>query len=526
MYQLHFWFVAIITCILTFLCSLLNPDGWILFLISIILFVVGIYDILQVRSNILRNYPVIGHLRYILLFIRPEIRQYFMESEQDGTPFSAELRHIVYARSSNLMGSLPFGTELDIHRSGYEWLNHSIQPKVLPTSESRILFGEDNCEQPYLSSRLNISAMSFGALSQSAILALNLGAKIGNFAHNTGEGGITPYHLQHKGDLIMQLGTAYFGCRTKDGNFCRKLFQDKANLPNVKMIEIKISQGAKPGHGGMLPASKITAEIANIRGIAADKDCISPAYHSEFSNPIELLNFIAELRLMSHGKPVGFKLCMGNKIEFMNICKAIYKSNKYPDFITIDGAEGGTGAAPLEFTDFIGMPLNEGLSFAHNCLVGANLRKNIRLIASGKIITGFDMLCKIALGADVCNSARGMMFALGCVQSRSCHNNTCPTGITTQNPSRWRAIDVDSKGRYVANFHHATMRSCLEVAGANGLDSLSKMHPSSIYRRISQTQVSDYDKIYSILRPGELLKGTAPQDIQDLWNIADGESFI
>lgn len=489
--------------------------------------VIGIYDCLQKRHNILRNYPVIGHLRYMLESIHPQIQQYFIERNTEETPFSREQFEVIKERATNAIDDLPFGTQRDVKANGYEWINHSLSPTKVIAEEVKVLVGGKDCRQPYLASRLNISAMSFGALSPNAVMALNRGAKLGHFAQNTGEGGLTPYHLQEGGDIIWQIGTGYFSCRTPDGQFDAQQFRDKAQHSAVKMIEIKLSQGAKPAHGGILPAAKISQEISVIRGVPMGKDCISPPAHTTFSSPIGLLAFIAQLRELSGGKPIGFKLCIGVKREFLGICKAMLKTGIMPDFITVDGGEGGTGAAPLEFTDFIGMPLNEGLSFVNNALIGCGLRDEIRIIASGKIVTGFDVICKTALGADMCNAARSMMFTLGCVQSRKCHTNECPTGVATQNPKRYYAIDVDEKSQYVQRYHHATLKNFREILGAAGIDHPDNLRRSRIYRRVSQEQVLRYTVLYPEIEKNCLRNNQAiPDNFAKPWQQAQAESFV
>lgn len=499
-------------------------------------FLVGLYDIFQRKHNVLRNYPIIGHLRYLLLFIRPEMQQYFIETEQSGRPFNSEMRNSVYRRSSfhytlkhfgKLRYTIPFGTQLDVYAPGYEWFKQSLKPTKLPDSASRIVVGGPDCRQPYEASRLNISAMSFGAISKHAIRALNRGAKHGNFAHNTGEGSLTPYHLQEGGDIIWQIGTANFGCRTKDGRFCAEQFKEKAAHPHVKMIEIKLSQGAKPGHGGVLPAAKITPEIAKIRGIEMGADCDSPAANPEFSTPRQLLGFVDKLRNLSDGKPIGLKICLGSPLEFLCLCKAMLEMKIYPDFITVDGAEGGTGAAPPEFSDAIGMPLLDALAFVQFALVGTNLRQYMRLIVSGKIVDGISMARVMALGADMCNSARGMMFSLGCIQSLKCNTNMCPTGIATQNPKRMYALNVDDKAPKVAGFQAATIRSFLDVLGAMGLSSVDDIGPSHICRRTeSSGYYQTYHDIYPMCQPGDILKGNVSKHRQAYWKAATSEHFI
>ncbi len=423
-----FFIVSIASLFLVLVVQFFWPPIWYFLVIVIPYILIGLYDLYFNIHNILRNYPVLGHFRFFFEFVRPEIQQYFINTNQSGRPMNRETRSIVYQRAKNVNDTLPFGTQQDIDSAGYEFAYHSLNPKNVPETASRIIIGNRDCQKPYDASHLNISAMSFGAISSNAILALNKGAKTGHFAHNTGEGGISSYHLEHGGDLIWQIGTGYFGCRSKNAGFDPVEFKRKAAFDSVKMIEIKLSQGAKPSSGGILPAVKVTPEIAKFRGVEPHQDCISPPYHTEFSTPEGLLEFIARIRELSEGKPVGFKLCLGKHSEFMGICKAMLKTKILPDFISIDGAEGGTGAAPIEYSNFLGASINNAIAFVHNCLVGTNLREHIKIIASGKIANGFDLLSKIALGADSCSVARAMMFALGCVQSLRCDKNTCPTG--------------------------------------------------------------------------------------------------
>ncbi|MCP4383151.1 MAG: FMN-binding glutamate synthase family protein [Hyphomicrobiales bacterium] len=487
---------------------------------------VGLYDLFLSGKNVLRNYPVIGHLRYGLEFISPEIRQYFIETNQSGRPYNRQQRNLVEERSQNKPGYQPFGTQYDINDIGYNSANHSLVPKKASEADSRIRFGGSECKQPYNASRLNISAMSFGALSPNAIHALNAGAKIGNFAHNTGEGGLSPYHLAGGGDIIWQIGTGYFGCRTKDGDFDPDSFKEKANLPAVKMIEIKLSQGAKPSHGGVLPAAKVDEEIARIRGVEPHRDVISPPAHTAFSTPEGLLEFVVQLRELSDGKPVGFKLCVGKRSEFMAICKAMIKTGTLPDFITVDGAEGGTGAAPVEFSDRLGMTINEALVFVRNCLTGSGLRDKIRIIGSGKVISGFDMVEKVALGADTCNAARTMLFAIGCIQAVRCNTNTCPSGVATQDPKRWRAVDIDVRKQNVANYHDQTVESFLDIVGAMGFSSPSDLSPSDIYRRIADEMNQPYSRIYNYIETDHFLNNDAIHpDFKEDWEKARAEHF-
>jgi glutamate synthase domain-containing protein 2 len=501
------------------------PFAW--FAVIIIPYIlIGFYDLFVSRSNVLRNYPVIGHLRYGLEFISPEIRQYFVETEHSGRPFNREQRTLVYRRSDGKDDLQPFGTQYDVATVGYETAEHSLSPKKVPETEARTVVGGRDCTKTYSASRLNISAMSFGALSPNAIEALNSGAKLGNFAHNTGEGGLSKYHLAGGGDIFWQIGTGYFGCRTKDGHFDPVQFAERSNIDVVKMIEIKLSQGAKPSHGGVLPGAKVNEEIAEVRGVPVGRDCISPPTHSTFSNPQGLLEFVANLREHSGGKPTGFKLCIGRKSEFMGICKAMVESGVTPDFITVDGSEGGTGAAPLEFSDRLGMTANEGLIFVHNCLVGIGKRDQIKLISSGKIATGFDMVQKIALGADMCNAARTMLFAIGCIQAVRCNTNTCPSGVATQDWRRMRAVVVDERKYNVANFHRENIRNFLELVGAMGLSSPDELTPFHIYRRLADETQKTYGELYQYLEPGELLdpSGTSNSYTRD-WKAAKADAF-
>lgn len=496
-----------------------------LLIIVLPLIALGIYDIYS-RHNVLRIYPVIGHLRYMFEFIRPEIQQYFVATNLSGRPFNREMRTLVYERANGVEDVHPFGTEHDINVEGYEFAQHAISVKKVPEEAARTMVGGPDCKKPYNASRINVSAMSFGAISKNAVRALNRGAKLGGFAQDTGEGGLSPYHLMEGGDIIWQLGTGYFGCRTPEGKFDDQAFIEKANLDNVKMIEIKISQGAKPSHGGLLPGAKINEEIAAIRGIPVGKDCLSPPDHSEFSTPTELLYFVKKLRDQTGGKPVGFKLCIGKRSEFMGICKAMLKTNILPDFITVDGAEGGTGAAPLEFTNRFGMPINEGLAFVHNCLTGINVRDKIRVIASGKIASGFDIVLKIALGADMVNMARAFMFSVGCIQALRCHTNTCPTGVTTQDPKRARALVVKRKAVHVKTFHATSMKSFLDMVGAMGVDHPDKLTPKMVYYRLTEGDSLDFSQVFHYIEPGHLLKtgGIHPFFAED-WAASSAEHF-
>ncbi|HEY6218728.1 MAG TPA: FMN-binding glutamate synthase family protein [Gemmatimonadaceae bacterium] len=489
------------------------------------LIVLGLVDVTQTHHSVRRNFPIIGHGRYLMEMVRPEINQYFVESNSDGKPFSRNERSVIYQRAKGALDTLPFGTQRDVYASGYEWINHSLAPKAPDHTAERVKVGGPQCTQPYSASIFNVSAMSYGSLSKNAVLALNRGAKMGNFAHNTGEGGLSPYHLEPGGDIIWQIGTGYFSCRNKDGTFSLAEFQKRAQLPQVKMIEIKLSQGAKPGHGGILPARKLTQEIIDIRGVEPGKDVISPPAHTAFNTPAGLLEFVQRLREASGGKPVGFKLCIGKRREFLAIVKAMRSTGIQPDFITIDGAEGGTGAAPMEFSDFVGTPLNDGLSFVHNALVGAEMRDGIRLIAAGKVHTGFHIATKVALGADMCNAARAMMFALGCIQALRCNSNKCPTGVATQDPELVAGLDVTDKSVRVARFHKETVKSFFEVLGAAGFERPEELRPWNVMRRVSTTEIRNFSEIYPLAEPGELVGPTPSGTLARAWQAASPDRF-
>ncbi len=515
--------------ILTFIAVGLAQAYWPPILWSLVVFVpiflLGIYDVTQHEHTILRNYPVIGHARYLLESVRPEIQQYFIESHTVGAPFSREERSVVYQRAKSELDTVPFGTQHDVYEVGFEWVNHSMRATHASKDQPRVMIGGPDCKQPYSASTLNVSAMSFGSLSPTAVLALNSGAQLGGFSHNTGEGGLSPYHLKNGGDLVWQIGTGYFGCRTLEGEFNPEMFKENAAQPSVKMIEIKLSQGAKPGHGGILPGAKVNAEIAKIRGVEIGKDVISPPSHHAFSTPMEFCAFIGRLRELSGGKPVGFKLCVGRPSEFLAICKAMIETGIKPDFITVDGKEGGTGAAPLEFSNSVGMPMREGLRFVHNALVGSGLRKDIKIIASGKVVNGFDMVRAFALGADACNSARGMMLALGCIQALRCNSNVCPTGVATQDASLYGGIVVPDKAERVKRFHRATVQSFLELAAAAGVKDPQNIDPSYVMRRIDLTTIRTYEDLYPTIESGALVSGSAPDWIKRDWDRATHLNF-
>jgi glutamate synthase domain-containing protein 2 len=498
-------------------------------LIPILIFgaltLLGVRDLMQKGHAVLRNYPISAHIRFLLEEIRPEMRQYFFESEKDGMPFSRDIRAVVYQRAKMQLDKRPFGTQEDVYREGYEWMHHSVSPKAHAEEKFRVTIGGPDCAKPYSASVFNISAMSFGALSPNAVRALNAGAKKGGFAHDTGEGGFSPYHSEMGGDIIWEIGSGYFGCRHLDGTFDPDAFARVASADQIKMVELKISQGAKPGHGGVLPAAKVSEEISKIRGVAMGEDCISPASHRAFSTPTGMMQFIGEMRRLCGGKPTGFKLCIGHPWEFLAICKAMIETGIYPDFIVVDGNEGGTGAAPLEFMDHLGMPMREGVNFVHNALIGINARDRIRLGASGKIATAFDMARAMAIGADWCNSARGFMFSLGCIQSLSCHTDRCPTGVATQDPTRARALYVPLKIDRVHNYHHATLHSLAELIAAAGLEHPQELCPIHFSQRTSTTQVKSFAQLYPSLRPGELLEGTEDTRFADAWRMARADTF-
>lgn len=521
-----FYLVLAATFLTFFLGWLAHPGWYAATCIFAALTAVGILDMSQKRQAVRRNYPIIGNLRYFFETIRPEMRQYFIEDDNDESPFSRVDRSLVYQRAKQQVDKRPFGTQENVYLPDFEWINHSMEPAQPDSIDFRIEVGGPDCTQPYSLSVLNISAMSFGALSANAVLALNKGAALGEFAHDTGEGGVSRYHLEHQGDLIWNIGSGYFGCNDGKGNFSEEAFIQRARLDPIKMIEIKLSQGAKPGHGGMLPAAKVSPEIAEARGIPIGVDCISPPRHSAFTTPIELLHFIARLRELSGGKPVGFKFCLGHPWEWFAIAKAMLKTGITPDFIVVDGAEGGTGAAPIEFSDHVGTPLREGLRLVHNTLVGIGLRERIKLGASGKIITAFDMARSFALGADWCNSARGFMFAVGCIQAQACHTDKCPTGVTTQDPKRQKALDVDDKSVRVANFHINTLSALSELLAAAGLRHPKELRPHHIVKRIANGEVRVLSALYPDLEKGELLQGKFRSNLfRTAWPMAQAESF-
>jgi glutamate synthase domain-containing protein 2 len=530
--RLSIFAICITGAVASGITLLLGIPNWYWFFILATLTIIGIYDCIQTKHAILRNYPVLGHMRFLLEFIRPEIRQYFIEGDNDKTPFSREQRTLVYSRSKAVSDEIPFGTTLDVMAPGYQWINQSFAPTNLSTHDFRIEIGGKDCTHPYSASIFNISAMSFGSLSANAILALNLGAKKGGFAHDTGEGSISQYHRIHGGDLIWEIGSGYFGCRNKDGTFNAEKYAQNALDPQVKMIEIKLSQGAKPGHGGILPGNKVTAEIAAARGVTEGECCISPASHHTFSTPIEMLHFVKHLRDLSGGKPVGFKFCVGHPWEWFGVVKAMLETNIRPDFIVVDGSEGGTGASPVEFTNHVGTPLQDGLRLVHNTLRGVNLRDQIKIGCAGKIISAFDMAVAFALGADWCNSARGFMFSIGCIQAQVCNTGFCPTGVTTQDPQRQKALVVPNKAERVFNFHNETLKTLKDLVEAAGLHHPSEIDASHIVRRISKDEVRLLSFLLPEMPEGLLLNAShidlslnLPRVYELFWHRAQASSF-
>lgn len=505
--------------------SLLIPELLWGLVLTVPVGLMAVQDYFQTRHTIRRNFPFLGRLRYWAEMVRPGVQQYFIENDSEGRPFSKEQRSLVYQRAKGVLDTKPFGTQLNVNEVGYEWVNHSMVPKHVDPKSLRVTIGGPDCTQPYSASVLNISAMSYGSLSKNAILALNGGAKDEEFAHNTGEGGVSPHHLGPGGDLIWQVGTGYFGCRAADGGFCADKFTLTAKSPNIKMIEIKLSQGAKPGHGGILPAKKVTPEIAAIRGVPMGQDVLSPPAHRAFSTPIEMMKFIKLCRNLAEGKPIGIKFCLGKRREFISLCKAMVETGICPDFIVVDGGEGGTGAAPLEFTNHVGAPGTEGLIFVHNVLVGFGLRENIKLGATGKITSGFDMAKVMALGADFCYSARAMMLALGCIQALVCNTNTCPTGVATQKKDLMGGLVVPDKRKRVGNFHKETVESLAEMVGSMGLEGCHQLRPWHILRRISVNETRHYGELYDFLDHEELLQDELPPDYERAVRAASAHDF-
>ncbi|ORJ60637.1 FMN-binding glutamate synthase family protein [Geothermobacter hydrogeniphilus] len=524
-YRLVPFQASIVLSLLCLLLSFVSIWFFLLFLLFGAAVLLGVYDQKQKKRSLPRNYPIWGRMRYFIEGLGPALRQYIVESNKEGKPFDRDFRSLVYQRAKNIEAKKAFGTELDVYSPTHVWVGHSIAPRPVAEDLPRVEIGGPDCGRPYSASIFNISAMSFGSLSANAILALNKGARKGNFYHTTGEGAISRYHRQPGGNLVWQIGSGYFGCRAADGSFDPGLFAETAADDQVKMIEIKLSQGAKPGHGGILPAAKITAEIAETRKIPMGIDCVSPAYHSAFSTPLELIEFIARLRELSGGKPVGFKFCLGHPWEFLAICKAMLEVGTGPDFIVVDGAEGGTGAAPLEFSDRLGFPLREGQTFVHNALVGCNLRDRIKIGASGKIATAGSIGAALAFGADYTNAARSFMFCLGCIQAQECHTNHCPVGVATQNRELQKALDPDIKADRVCNYHRNSLRVLNEIIAAVGLDHPRELQPSHIFQRTGTVGIKTYAELYTRLEKGELLEGTEHPVYARYWLMAQAESF-
>ncbi|WP_067570177.1 FMN-binding glutamate synthase family protein [Nocardia acidivorans] len=495
-----------------------------LLVVLVLLLVVGVYDIIQKRHSILRNYPVLGHMRYLLESVRPELQQYFIERNYDGRPFDRDIRTMIYERAKGIHGELSFGTERDVEEVGYEYLVHSIAPVPEPDQPPRVLIGGPDCTQPYSMALLNVSAMSFGALSANALRALNRGAALGGFAHDTGEGGLTPYHLDGGGDLIWEIGSGYFGTRTADGHFDPDRFAEQVAHQQIKAVSIKLSQGAKPGLGGVLPAAKVSPEIAEFRGVPVHEKCVSPAAHSAFTTPRELIRFVARLRELSGGKPIGFKLCVGSRVEVLALCKAMHAEHVTPDFIIVDGAEGGTAAAPLEYEDHVGLPLTDGLMIVHNALVGAGLRDRIKLGASGKVAVGNDIVKRLIQGADFTLAARAMMMAIGCIQAQRCHTNECPVGVATQDPRRARALDVADKTERVYRYQQATTVQATQIMASLGVCEISQLSPHLLRKRISPTEQRSYAELYEWLTPHQLINDTPDSWVPD-WVAADPDTF-
>ncbi|MFG1297705.1 FMN-binding glutamate synthase family protein [Xanthobacter variabilis] len=520
-------FIAVtLGAVISVILSFTSHQWWlIVFCVLFPLVLLGVFDVTQPDHSLLRNYPVIGSMRWLFEAIRPYLRQYLMEDDLSEKPYNRDERSLVYARSKNEEDRQPFGTELDTYAAEYEWMTHSLAPTPVSKEPFRVMVGGADCSRPYSTSVLNVSAMSFGSLGGNAIEALNLGAKRGGFYHDTGEGSLSKYHRIHGGDIVWEIASGYFGCRNPDGTFSAERFRERAADDQVKMIEIKLSQGAKPGHGGMLPGAKVTPEIAEARGIPVGKDCISPARHSAFSTPAEMMEFVGRLRELSGGKPVGLKLCVGHPTEVFAMVKAMLKTGIHPDFIVVDGSEGGTGAAPHELADHVGMPLREGLIIVRNALVGTGLRSQVRLAASGKVTSGFSMAANMAIGADWCNAARAFMFSLGCVMSMRCHTGECPTGVTTNDPHLQRGLVVEEKAERVRNFQQHTVAALAELVAAAGLSHPSELVPSHIWHRVSPNEVKRLDRIYPFLPADILLSAPDSTHYAGDWAAADPDSF-
>lgn len=516
--------VPVLLAVAAVVAAAFGSPGWIVAaVVFTVLAAIGIYDLIQKRHSVLRNYPILGHLRYLLEMVRPELQQYFIERNFDGRPFDRDKRSLIYERAKGTAAELSFGTERDIDAAGYEHLVHSTAPVEVPTTPPRVRIGGPDCTHPYDMALLNVSSMSFGALSANALKALNAGARRGGFAHDTGEGGLTPYHLGGA-DVVWEIGSGYFGCRTEDGRFDPEEFARKAADDRVKGLSLKLSQGAKPGIGGVLPAAKVSAEIAEYRGVPQGEKCVSPAAHKEFSTPRGLIRFIGRMRELADGKPVGFKLCVGSRVDVLAICKAMLEEGIAPDFIIVDGAEGGTAAAPLEYEDHVGLPLTDGLMTLHNALVGCGLRQQIRVGASGKVATGADIVKRLVQGADYTNSARAMMMAVGCIQSQRCHTNKCPVGVATQDPKRARALDVEDKSTRVFRYQQATVAQAMKIMASMGVGEPAGLTPYMLRKRIGPISQQSYAEIYEWLAPAVLLHDPPDSWAAD-WKIADPDSF-
>jgi glutamate synthase domain-containing protein 2 len=521
------WMLCFALCALGVALTPAGFWGWTLVAVPGLLALIGVWDVVQGEHAVLRNYPVIGHIRWLVEMVRPEIRQYLLESEDEATPFSRAQRSLVYRRAKGISSDHPFGTLVDVYARDYEFVQHSTCPADPPDPQTfRITIGNDQCAKPYSASIFNISAMSFGSLSANAIRALNKGAALGGFYHDTGEGSVSPHHREFGGDIVWEIASGYFGCRTAEGRFDPEKFAAQASDPQIKMIEIKLSQGAKPGHGGILPGKKVTPEIASTRGVPVGVDCISPARHSAFTTPTEMMAFVSQLRTLSGGKPVGFKLCVGHPWEFMATVKAMLATGVVPDFVVVDGGEGGTGAAPMEFSDHIGVPMREGLLFVHNVLTGAGLRDRIKIGVAGRLVSAFDIAAVLAIGADWTNAARGYMFALGCIQSMNCHTNRCPTGVATQDKSRQRALVVPDKAERVRHFHDRTVNALADMLAAAGLSHPDELQPHHVVHRISSTELRQFDQVHHFLKPGELVSGACqfPYYVKN-WNKAQAATW-
>ncbi|MBH9536514.1 FMN-binding glutamate synthase family protein [Novosphingopyxis sp. YJ-S2-01] len=523
--NLGFWLPLLLVAVTVALGVWVSPGFfWALILFAPLL-LIAIWDLAQSKHSLRRNYPLSARFRWLFEDLRPFLRSYIVEGPLEGRPFDRVSRSLVYARAKKQEDAHPFGTELDVYSEEYEALCHSINPNPNAPKRTRVHVGTDQCSKPYDAARLNISAMSFGALGSHAIEALNLGAKIGDFYHDTGEGGLSPYHLKHGGDIVWELGSGYFGARQKDGSFDPDAFQDKAQHDQVKMTEIKLSQGAKPGHGGLLPAPKVTQEIADTRQVPAHEDCLSPPGHSAFSTPREMLEFAAKMRDLSGGKPVGIKLCVGMPHEVFAICKAMLDSGIYLDFIVVDGGGGGTGAAPLELSDHVGLPLRIGLYYVNNALIGTGLKGKIKLAASEKVFSGSSIAMNAALGANWCNAARAFMFSLGCVQSLRCHTGTCPTGVATSSPARQRGLVIPDKAQRVANFQSKTLDSLHDIVVACGLESPDEFTPHHLRQWKNNAEMVPWSRIVNEVEEGRLLSEPDATPFAEYWRAANPDSF-